>query len=142
MNMNFQYSDCAFMSTKNSQEKITLYVVREHKSNSAFGTVVPRKGVSETDVSIIFLLECIAELGFSNSTIYLKNDQEPAVKAVIQGVINRRSASTLIEESPVGSSQSNGQAENAVSIMGSGIRLHHYAFDSRARLDGSTLLGR
>ena len=119
------------MSTKNSEEKITLYIVREHKSSSAFGTVVPRKGVSETDVSIKFMLDCVAELGFANSTIYLNNDQEPAIKAVMQGVIARRAAPTLLEESPVGSSQSNGPAESAVSIIGDGIRKLRIAIENR-----------
>ena len=67
-------SDYAFMGSKNDQEKITLYVVKESKTKSIFSTVVPRKGVSETDVAINFMLECVAELGFAHHTIYLKSD--------------------------------------------------------------------
>ena len=75
------------MGTKDKEHKITLYIIREHKSSSIFSTVVPRKGVSETDVAIQFMLECIAECGFSHHTVHLKNDQEPALQAVIQRVI-------------------------------------------------------
>ena len=35
-------SDYAFMETKDKHEKITLYIIREHKSGSIFSTVVPR----------------------------------------------------------------------------------------------------
>ena len=87
--------------------------------------------MSETDVSINFMLDCIAELGFANTTVYLKNDQEPALKAVIQGIIARRAAPTLLEESPVGSSQSNGPAESAVSIIGDGIRKLRIAIENK-----------
>ena len=44
------------------------------------------------------------------------------IQAVIQGVISRRAAPTLLEESPVSSSQSNGHAESAVSTASDGIR--------------------
>ena len=87
-------SDYAFMGTKNQQEKITLYIVREHHSSSIFSTVIPRKGATETDVSIQFMLECIAECGYAHHAIFLKNDQEPALQAVIQGVVRRRAAPT------------------------------------------------
>ena len=78
--------------------------------------------MSETDVAILYMLDCIAECGFAHCTVYLKNDQEPAIQAVIQGVISRRSAPTLLEESPVSSSQSNGHAESAVSTADDGVR--------------------
>ena len=83
---------------------------------------MPRKGSSETTVAIDFYLECVAELGFQNTTIYIKNDQEPALVSVINGVVRGRAAPTLLEESPVGSSQSNGSAENSVSTAERGVR--------------------
>ena len=127
-------SDYAFMGTKDDSEKLTLYIVKEHKSKSVFSTVVPRKGVAETTVAIDFMLDCIAELGFTNSTIYLKSDQEPAIVAVINGVVKGRAAPTLIEESPVGSSQSNGSAENSVSISERGVRKLRIALESRYKV--------
>ena len=77
------------------------------------------------------MLECIAECGFAHHTVHLKNDQEPALQAVIQGVIRRRAAPTLLEESPVASSQSNGHAESAVGIAGDGIRKLRLAIENR-----------
>ena len=119
------------MGTKGGDDKLTLYIVKEHKSKHIFSTVVPRKGVSETDVAVDFMLNCIAELGFANYTIYLKNDQEPAIQSVIQGVVKGRAAPTLLEESPVGSSQSNGSVENAVSQSEKGVRKLRIALENR-----------
>ena len=72
-------SDYAFLGTKDQNDKLTLFIVKEHKSKHVFSTVVPRKGSSETTVAIEFYLECVAELGFQSTTIYTKNDQEPAL---------------------------------------------------------------
>ena len=81
-----------------------------------------------------FLLDCIAELGYTNSTVYVKNDQEPAIQAVIQAVVQGRSAQTLIEESPVGSSASNGDVENAVQAMEKGVRRLRASVENRYKI--------
>ena len=94
--------------------------------------MVPRKGVSVTDETVNCMIDCIAELGYKECLVYLKNDQEQAIKAVIDGVIAARgSVQTLIEESPVGASQSNGDAEGAVSVAEMGIRKLRAAMESR-----------
>ena len=116
-------NDYAFLGSKDQSEKLTIHVTTESNlTKSMFCTVVPRKGIGETEVAINYMLDCIAEFGYTSSKIYLINDQEPAIQAVIQGVIRRRTAPTLIEESPVGSSQSNGAAERAVLTAERGIR--------------------
>ena len=122
------------MGSKDNENKITLFVVKERKSNSIFVTVVPRKGLSETEFAIDFLLDCIAELGYAHHTVYLKNDQEPALQSVIQGVINGRAAPTLLEESPVGSSQSNGDIEGAASTAERGIRRLRLALERNCKV--------
>ena len=122
------------MNTKDKQDTLTIYVVRERKSKSSFATIVPRKGIHETTVAVDFMLDCIAELGFANHKIYLKNDQEPAIQSVIQGVVQGRAAPTLLEESPVGSSASNGDVENAVQAMEKGIRRLRTGFENRYKI--------
>ena len=66
-------------------------------------------------------MNCIAETGYTNFKIYIKKDQEPAIQSVIQIVVASRDAPTLLEESPVGSSASNGDVENAVQAMEKGF---------------------
>ena len=79
--------------------------------------------MSETDEPVNFMIGCIAQLGFKSCLAYVKNDQEPAIKAVIDGgIVARGSVQTLLEESPVGPSQSNGDAEGAVGTAGVGLR--------------------
>ena len=53
-----------------------------------------------------FLAEAVKELGFENHPVMLKDDQEPAIKAVADAFCKNRHAQTLLEESPVGSSGS------------------------------------
>ena len=87
-----------FLSSKDQAEQITLYIVRESKSKPLFATQVPRKGHSETEVALGFLLDCISELGYGNSEIIVESDQEPAIKTVIDMVAQHRTnAETLLE---------------------------------------------
>jgi len=104
-------------SNISNSETLTIFVVKEHNSRSLFSTVVPRKGVSESDVAVSFYQQCIAELGYSFTPIKVKNDQEPAIKAVIDKLLAVRPAQTIVQESPVGASASNGSIENAISCL-------------------------
>merc|ERR1711879_1035044 len=80
------------------------------------------------------MFDCIAELGLAHHTSYLNNDQGLALQSVIQGVINGRAAPTLLEESPVGSSRSNGDIEGAVSTAERGIRRLRLALESNYKV--------
>ena len=56
----------------------------------------------------------VDDLGYKDVKIVVKNDQEASIVEV-QGAIRRaRDAQTVMENSPVGDSQSNGLAERAV----------------------------
>ena len=88
-----------------------------------FSTVVPAKGVvQEESVAVDYMLECIRSLGYANSTIHLKSDQEPAIEAVNAKIIATRTAPTVPVNSPKGSSQSNGSVENAVQQVEGNVR--------------------
>ena len=109
-------SDYGFLGSERDGDRdtITIYVVKEVQTTYIFfSTVVPKKGI-QISVSALFLLESIELMGHSNTPISIKTDQEPAIVAVNKLVIDRRQAQTIYEESPVGSSQSNGSVENAV----------------------------
>ena len=72
----------------------------------------------------------IHEIGYSTVHICLKNDQEPAIKAVIEHLRSQRTAQTLVEESPVGSSQSNGSIESAIGEVEAQIRTGRLALEN------------
>ena len=78
-----EYVEHSMQNDIPNSEQFTRFVVKEHNSRSLFSTVVPRKGVSETDVAVSFYQRCITELGYSFTPIKVKSDQEPAIKAVI-----------------------------------------------------------
>ena len=54
--------DYGFLGSQDAEHKIIIFVIKESKSGSIWVTMVPRKGVSETEVAIEFMLSCIAEL--------------------------------------------------------------------------------
>ena len=57
----------------------------------------------------------IEEFGHGGAPGRIKSDQEPAIGDVQRAVIAKRSsAPTILVNSPVGDSQSNGRAENAI----------------------------
>eukprot|EP00974_Lingulodinium_polyedra_P000363 35926-Lingulodinium_polyedra.AAC.1 len=63
------------------------------------------------------------ELGLMNSDVIFKGDQEPALQDLLREVGRVRApARTIPEESPVGSSQSNGHVERAVQSIEGQLR--------------------
>ena len=113
------------------KSQLKLFSIKEKKSKSLFCTVVETKGISESDAAVNYFVECIADLGYAHTTIHIKNDQEPAIVAVIDELTRRRVAQTLIVESPVGSSASNGSIEGAISQIDSTIRVNRMALEQR-----------
>ena len=113
----------------NIAEKLTIFVVKEHNSKNTFATVVPHKGVSD-EHSMHFFFRAIMECGYTFSPICIKSDQEPAIKAVIDKVREQRAAQTLIEESPIGSSASNGSIEAAIGQVEAQIRVIRLALEN------------
>ena len=123
--------DYAFLkSDSDPEDKITIFVLKECNSRSLFACVCPTKG-TECTVAANLYLDAIQELGYKHCTIQYKNDQEPALMAVVDIVSKSRVAATLPENSPVGSSASNGAAENAVDLVKGLIRRGRLAVEHR-----------
>ena len=95
--------------------QLKLFTVKEKKSKTLSATVVPSKGVTESSAAVDFMVDCIADIGYAHSTIRIQSDQEPAIVAVVNELVRSRPAQTLVQESPVGSSASNGSVESAIS---------------------------
>ena len=63
----------------------------------------------------------IEEFGCGGTLVRIKSDQEPAIVDIQRLVLARRgSAPTLLVNSPIGDSQSNGRVENAMRRCGAG----------------------
>ena len=124
-------SDYAFLkSDEDPQDKVTVFVIKECISKSLFACVCPTKG-TECEVAAKLYLDAIQELGYKDCTVQFKNDQEPALMAVINLVSKSRSSPTIPENSPVGSSPSNGAVENAVGLVKGLIRRGRLAIEKR-----------
>ena len=69
-------------------------------------------------------MDFTGEHGDESNHILLKSDQEEAIKYVVSEIVEaRKEGKTVVEESPVKDSQSNGMAERAVQevVGGSGV---------------------
>ena len=77
-------------------------------------TVVPTKGTNGM-FELEKITEFIRQCGDEATDVIIKTDQEPAIKFMIDEVVKSRvEGRTHVEESPVGSSGSNGVVERKV----------------------------
>ena len=111
--------------------KWSVLVGRERNSGMQFATAVPTKG-SSGKFSVDKVLEYIEEAGDSNNSIIVKNDQEPSMQYFIKDLVESRPDNkTVLEESPVKSSGSNGVAERGVQGIEGHIRALYLALQHR-----------
>eukprot|EP00972_Heterocapsa_arctica_P026111 3846293-Heterocapsa_arctica.AAC.1 len=85
--------------------------MRDRGSGGTLSMAVPNKG-DEPSWAPQRCARWIDSLG--HQRVILKTDQEPAIRAWARAVARYRDAATVPEMSPVGDSQSNGIAEQAV----------------------------
>jgi hypothetical protein len=80
-------------------------------------------------------LDFFVECRFRTGDIVIKTDQEPAIKYLVKDLVAERGSEpghkTLVEESPVGSSVSNGVVERAVQGVEGQIRVLKLALEER-----------
>ena len=108
-------------------KRVTVLAGRERMTGMTMAAVVPAKG-SSGQYAVKRVLEFVRECGAAEDEIILKADQEPAIEALITDIVKTRGRKiTHVEESPVGSSGSNGVVERGVqSVEGVSKLLHYY----------------
>ena len=106
--------DYAFPNSEVGTEGLIVLVAKERDSRMVLSEVVPRKG-TVGKFAATRTVAFIRELGYGESSIILKSDQEPAMLALVNDIIKHRApAQTIPEQSPIGSSGSNGIIERGV----------------------------
>ena len=76
--------------------------------------LVQAKG-SDSEYVIKRLVAFLQEIGHHSDKLIIKSDQEPPIKAVAEGLAKERGeAQTILDNSPVRSSGSNGVIERAI----------------------------
>ena len=112
---------------------VTVLVARERVARITLATAVPSKSAS----SFISkrLVAFMREVGILHGDLSVKSDQEPAVKAILDEAGRARSAEGggkyLMEQSPVGSSASNGVVERAILSVEQQVRVMKDAIENR-----------
>ena len=116
--------------------KLTVLVGREHGTGMTMGTVVPAKG-SSGRFAAEKIIEFMEECGDGAMDVIVKSDQEPAIGVLIKDLVEIRGDTqarrTIVEESPVGSSGSNGKVERAAQGIEGQIRVMKLALEGRLK---------
>ena len=106
--------DFCFPGSTVGEDPLTVLVARDRDSRMTMSDVIPTKG-STGKFAAARTAAFIRELGYGAVPIILKSDQEPAIGALVNEIARIRApAATQPEQSPVGSSASNGMVERAV----------------------------
>ena len=131
--------DYMFMSSKEQDKMSPILVMKDMKSKHVFAHVVSRKGTSNAWI-VKRLTEDLDSLGYGWTKVIIRSDQEYSIvdvknqlrlarwtefEKIIRQVTEQRRAKTevvredlgpvtILEESPVAESSSNGAAENAI----------------------------
>ena len=120
--------DYCFMAGEGDEETVAIQVAKDRKYRMIFAHMVPRKGLISMH-GAEEMIKDIAKLG--HREVILKSDNEPALRSVQEEVKRRREDPTILENSPVGDSRSNGAAERAVQAVGEQVRVLRKAFEER-----------
>ena len=100
--------DYMYMTEENQGEMgMPILVFRDRESKWITANVVPAKG--ENGYAIKRLAQDVEYLGYKR--IILKSDEENPIMALKRAVRRERTNDIMLEESPVGESQSNGEIE-------------------------------
>jgi thiol-disulfide isomerase/thioredoxin len=119
--------DYGFLGTEEDEEKMIIQVARDEESRALLVHAVPRKGLAHVH-GAEQLIRDVEELGCKK--FILKADNEPATHALQEELKKQQQDETLLGNSPVGESQSNGLAERAVQAAGGHIRVVKLALES------------
>ena len=99
-------------------ECMTLLVVKDFLHKSIWVYPAEGKGVVKSEWISYMLHDDMATCGMDNSMIVVKSDQEPAIKEMQAELAKRRreagATGTILENSKVGDSSSNGRTERAI----------------------------
>ena len=125
------HCDYCFMGNSDEKETKCILVAKDGESKSLMASMVPVKGMSH-EFPARRLVAFIKELGMEHCDLVIKHDQEPALVDLMKEVARKRiPAKTLNEESPVGSSASNGKIERGVQTVEGHIRVLKSALEER-----------
>lgn len=122
--------DCAYGQLANLHGSTTFMVLVGIDKSKGYGMAVlaPSKGRDRKVVRAV--VSYLQEAGHT-TTLRLRTDSEPAIRSLAQEVSSQRTASTVLEVTPVGSSSSLGAGENYIRRMMQVLRSIVQEFEDR-----------
>ena len=120
--------DYAFLRESDSDETLTVLVMKDRDSKTIFADVVEMKGRGMKG-TVENAFRNIARLGYKK--LILCSDQETAILSLIEAIIAARKEPTIPQNSPVGESQANGLVERAVRSVKDQVRTLRLALQKR-----------
>ena len=84
--------------------------------------------------SLKWAKERIDESGYLGTRVVLKSDQEESIEALKRAIVVKRQAATIMIESPVRDSKSNGSVGRAVRIWAAQVRTPRHHLESRLKV--------
>ena len=124
---------CFLGEEKDPHNTITVMVARERSTRMTMATVVPAK--SARSFTSRRLVSFMKEVGILHGDLLVKSDQEPAIKAILSDAGRVPSSEGggryIMEQSPVGSSASNGVVERAIQSVEQQVRVLKSAVEGR-----------
>ena len=118
--------DYGFLGKEDQAKKtVPVLVAKERESKMMLAAAVPTKSTGRyTQRRMVGFLK---EIGCLHGDIVIKSDQEAAIKAVVEDLARAKasegSGRCIIENSPVGSSQSNGMVERGIQSVAAQARV-------------------
>ena len=116
--------DYMFMGDEKEGKTLAFLVARERETRAVLSTVVPRRTAGEWIWRR--LMAWLREIGLVSVDIIVKSDNEPALTSLVASWSTMRAMTSgsrmIIENSPVGSSKSNGIVERAIQSVQGMIR--------------------
>ena len=100
-----------------NRDRIHMVMI-DHNHGRVFAYAVPREGVTgEAEWVPSRMTRDLDNMGYKATKVSIKSDQEPAMVALQEAIRKERQAHTISTNSPVGESECNGRAENAIRIV-------------------------
>ena len=120
---------------KGETEVLTMLVLKDAWHKSIWVYPVEGKGVTAAEWLPSMVRKDMATSGLDNCMLVVKSDQEPAIRELQEEIARQRRAEgavgTIIENSKVGDSSSNGRTERAIQELGGMIRTLKFALEER-----------
>ena len=114
--------DYCFLGDEDDEASVPCFVVRDHQSRLTFAHALQGKATNEVYGNFLVraIVADIARLGYRK--VRFRTDQEPSCLALQTKVKKQSDMEVVLQNSPVGESQSNGVAEKAVQEVEDQVR--------------------